>query len=139
MRANDQKEKLGGSWSLEWIHLCNRRKRGHFKSHKSEQIRLRRTVSSNKVAVNFTSDQWSVWFNFRSRYDPNTNQWTLISNISKPREAIALTSLGSSCLFVAGGYDGMRFRNECERYDPVKNEWTKVSCLMFVKLTLQSS
>ena len=59
-------------------------------------------------------------------YDPKTNQWTLISNISKPREAIALTSLGSSCLFVAGGYDGMRFRNECEKYDPIKNEWTKV-------------
>ena len=31
---------------------------------------------------------------------------TMISNISRPREAIAVCNLGSAFVYIAGGYDG---------------------------------
>ena len=73
------------------------------------------------------------------RFDPRKNQWTMISSISRPREAIAMASLGSSSLFIAGGYDGLKFLDECEKYDPIKNEWTKVHLLFFNSFQFKKS
>ena len=33
----------------------------------------------------------------------------MITNISRPREAIAVASLGSAFVYIAGGYDGHKY------------------------------
>ncbi|KAK7097848.1 kelch-like protein 5 isoform X2 [Littorina saxatilis] len=62
------------------------------------------------------------------RYDPKTDQWTNISPISSPRDAVGLCPLGDK-LFAVGGYDGQQYLNDVECYDPISNEWVKVSSL----------
>ena len=58
-------------------------------------------------------------------YDPKTDQWTHISPISSPRDAVGLCPLGDK-LFAVGGYDGQQYLNDVECYDPITNEWVKV-------------
>ena len=58
-------------------------------------------------------------------YDPKTDQWTNISPISSPRDAVGLCPLGDK-LFAVGGYDGQQYLNDVECYDPITNEWVKV-------------
>lgn len=70
------------------------------------------------------------------RYDPKIDQWTIINTISRPREAIAATSLGHNSIFIAGGYDGHKYLSECEKYDPFKNEWAKVQIFSLNYFTL---
>lgn len=65
------------------------------------------------------------------RYDPKNDQWTMITNIMRAREAISASNLGTNYIYIAGGFDlNSHFRNECERFDPIKNEWTKVRLLL---------
>lgn len=33
----------------------------------------------------------------------------MITNISRPREAIAVSNLGSAFIYIAGGYDGHKY------------------------------
>ena len=66
------------------------------------------------------------------RFDFKMDQWTLIAPMSKPKEAVGISALGSY-LYIAGGYDGSRYLNDVEKYDPVKNEWTKVQLLNFAR------
>ncbi|CAF0835232.1 unnamed protein product [Brachionus calyciflorus] len=64
------------------------------------------------------------------RYDPKNDQWTMITNIMRAREAISASNLGTNYIYIAGGFDlNSHFRNECERFDPIKNEWTKIQSL----------
>ena len=39
------------------------------------------------------------------RYDPSTNQWTLLPRLSAPRSGVAVRSIHGSLLAV-GGFDG---------------------------------
>lgn len=67
-----------------------------------------------------------------NRYDPKTDQWTMIANISSPRDAVGVCILGER-VFAVGGYDGQHYLQDVESYDPVTNEWSKVSvCMKFV-------
>ncbi|XP_071088582.1 kelch-like protein 5 isoform X3 [Haliotis cracherodii] len=67
-------------------------------------------------------------FECAERYDPKTDQWTMISPMSSPRDAVGLCPLGDK-LFAVGGYDGQQYLNDVESYDPITNEWTKVASL----------
>ncbi|XP_041358583.1 kelch-like protein 5 isoform X1 [Gigantopelta aegis] len=67
-------------------------------------------------------------FDCAERYDPKTDQWTMISPMGSPRDAVGLCPLGDK-LFAVGGYDGQQYLNDVESYDPITNEWTKVSSL----------
>ena len=50
----------------------------------------------------------------------------MIGSISRPREGIAISTLGSNSIYITGGFDGQKFSSDCERYDPNKNQWIKV-------------
>jgi N-acetylneuraminic acid mutarotase len=76
-----------------------------------------------------TSTSTSTRYDCAERYDLKLDQWSLISNISRQREAIGITNVGTSYIYIVGGYDGHKTTNECEKYDPIKNEWTKVNHL----------
>lgn len=60
------------------------------------------------------------------RYDPKTDQWTIIAPISSPRDAVGVCVLGDK-LYAVGGYDGQQYLNDVECYEALTNEWTKVT------------
>lgn len=63
------------------------------------------------------------------RYDPKTDQWTIITPISSPRDSVGLCLLGDK-LYAVGGYDGQQYLTDVECYDPVTNEWTRVRTIV---------
>ncbi|XP_053398583.1 kelch-like protein 5 isoform X3 [Mercenaria mercenaria] len=67
-------------------------------------------------------------FDCAERYDPKTDQWTMISPISAPRDAVGMCLLGDR-LYAVGGYDGQHYLKDVEAYDPINNEWTKAAPL----------
>lgn len=66
-----------------------------------------------------------------NRYDPKTDQWTIIATMSSPRDSVGLCPLGDR-LFAVGGYDGVQYLSDVECYDPVNNDWVKVSVHCFM-------
>ncbi|XP_041076447.1 kelch-like protein 4 isoform X1 [Polyodon spathula] len=76
------------------------------------------------------------------RYDPKTDTWTTVAQLSVPRDAVGVCLLGDR-LYAVGGYDGHTYLNCVESYDAQDNEWnTEVSlnigragaCVVVVKL-----
>ncbi|XP_052834023.1 kelch-like protein 5 [Octopus bimaculoides] len=63
-----------------------------------------------------------------NRYDPKTDQWTMIAAMSTPRDAVGVCLLGDR-LYAVGGYDGQQYLHDVECYDPVTNEWSKAAPL----------
>jgi kelch-like protein 1/4/5 len=50
------------------------------------------------------------------RYDPATDTWTMVANLSVGRDAIGVCVLGEK-LFAVGGYDGSAYLSLVEAYD----------------------
>ena len=75
---------------------------------------------------------WSVILFFYYRYDPTCDQWTIISPISSPRDAVGLCVLGDK-IFAVGGYDGQQYLQDVECYDPVSNDWDKVKLCHYLR------
>ncbi|CAF0905354.1 unnamed protein product [Adineta steineri] len=61
------------------------------------------------------------------RYDPKSNQWTLITSFSRPKEALGIAVVNTK-LYIVGGFDGKGL-NEMERYDTETDKWRKSSPL----------
>lgn len=57
-------------------------------------------------------------------YDPVTNQWTLIPNMTRPRSGVQLVPFEERYLFAIGGNDGTTRQTSMERYDPKAKKWT---------------
>lgn len=55
-------------------------------------------------------------------YDPNVDEWFLISEMLTPRSGVQLITY-ENYLFVIGGNDGIIRQTSVERYDPNENEW----------------
>ena len=64
-------------------------------------------------------------FDCVERYDPTTDTWTIVTNMSTGRDAMGVALMGDR-LFVVGGYDGQTYLNVVESYDPLTNEWHQV-------------
>ncbi|XP_039288119.1 LOW QUALITY PROTEIN: kelch-like protein 5 [Nilaparvata lugens] len=62
------------------------------------------------------------------RYDPKTNSWTLVANMSVGRDSVGVSLLGDH-LFAVGGYDGQYYLQLVEAYDSQTNEWNQVASL----------
>lgn len=62
------------------------------------------------------------------RYDPSTDTWTTVSNLSSKRDAIACTQFGDK-LYSVGGYDGNTYLKNVEAYDPITNDWIALTPL----------
>lgn len=67
----------------------------------------------------------------RCRYDPLTDQWSMIGQLSKPKDAIGLCLLGDK-LYCVGGYDGTQHLKDVESYDSEDDKWTKVDEICFL-------
>ncbi|CAM4898299.1 unnamed protein product [Rotaria socialis] len=61
------------------------------------------------------------------RYDSRCDQWTLITSLNRPKEALAITTV-SDKLYIAGGFDG-KVLDEVEQYDPDLDQWIKCPTL----------
>ena len=59
------------------------------------------------------------------RYDPGTDSWSLVANLSVGRDAIGVCVLGQK-LFAVGGYDGTGYLSLVEAYDSRDNTWREV-------------
>ena len=58
------------------------------------------------------------------RYDPRCDQWSLITALNRPREALAIAAVNDK-LYIVGGFDG-KILDEVEKYDPETDRWSKV-------------
>ncbi|XP_019759290.2 kelch-like protein 4 isoform X1 [Dendroctonus ponderosae] len=67
-------------------------------------------------------------FDCVERYDPSTDTWTTVSNLSSKRDAIACTQFGDK-LYSVGGYDGNTYLKNVEAYDPITNDWIALTPL----------
>lgn len=57
------------------------------------------------------------------RYDPQTEDWKLQSQMSKRRCGVGVAVL-NDLLYAVGGHDGQSYLNSIERYDPQTNQWS---------------
>ncbi|XP_065213646.1 kelch-like protein 5 isoform X2 [Planococcus citri] len=67
-------------------------------------------------------------FSCVERYDPKTDTWNAIANMSVARDSVGVGVLGDR-LYAVGGYDGQVYLALVEMYDPNTNEWQEVSSL----------
>ncbi|KAM4664324.1 kelch-like protein 4 [Discoglossus pictus] len=76
------------------------------------------------------------------RYDPKTDNWTMVAPLSVPRDAVGVCPLGDR-LYAVGGYDGQTYLSTVESYDAQTNEWTQDvqlnigragTCIVVIKL-----
>jgi len=67
-------------------------------------------------------------FSCMERYDPSTDTWTMVANLSIGRDAIGVCVLGEQ-LFAVGGYDGSGYLSLVESYDSRENSWREVASL----------
>lgn len=74
------------------------------------------------------SNPKSSRFDSVERYDPKTDQWTLVSPITSPRDAVAMCLFGDR-LFAVGGCDGQHYLGDVESYDPQANVWKSEKAL----------
>ena len=58
------------------------------------------------------------------RYDPRCDQWSLITALNRPREALAIAAVNDK-LYIVGGFDG-KILDDVEKYDPETDRWFKV-------------
>ena len=58
-------------------------------------------------------------------FDPETNQWTAISNMIHGRSSSASVTYEGSILLI-GGYDGVTCLNSIDRYNPETDTWSNV-------------
>lgn len=59
------------------------------------------------------------------RYDPTTNQWTMMSSMLAVRSDASATTLNNK-IIIMGGFNGQSCLNSAEEYDPDTNEWTAI-------------
>ena len=68
-------------------------------------------------------------FNYLSRYDQITKQWSFVAPMSTPRSTVGVAVLDGK-LYAVGGRDGSSCLNSVECYDPNTNRWTLVSPML---------
>uniref|UniRef100_A0A8C5DPP3 Kelch-like protein 10 n=1 Tax=Gouania willdenowi TaxID=441366 RepID=A0A8C5DPP3_GOUWI len=59
-------------------------------------------------------------------YNPDTNQWTLITPMGTPRYRLGVVAYMGH-IFAVGGSDGNRVLNTAEYYNPDTNQWTLIT------------
>eukprot|EP00096_Caligus_rogercresseyi_P007352 TRINITY_DN2518_c0_g2_i1.p1 TRINITY_DN2518_c0_g2~~TRINITY_DN2518_c0_g2_i1.p1 ORF type:complete len:606 (-),score=177.56 TRINITY_DN2518_c0_g2_i1:164-1981(-) len=57
------------------------------------------------------------------KYDPQTEDWKIVSSTSKRRCGVGVAVL-NDLLYAVGGHDGQSYLNSIERYDPQTNQWS---------------
>ena len=57
------------------------------------------------------------------RYDPQANEWRMVSPMSKRRCGVGVAVL-NDLLYAVGGHDGQSYLNSIERFDPQTSQWS---------------
>ncbi|XDV31725.1 hypothetical protein PO909_002688, partial [Leuciscus waleckii] len=60
------------------------------------------------------------------RYDPNTNQWTMMAPMNEKRSNASATSLQGR-IYICGGWTGTESLSSAESFNPETNQWTLVA------------
>lgn len=60
------------------------------------------------------------------RYDPCTNQWTYVANMTTCRGGVGTGAMGGH-LWAVGGHNGEQYLNSAELYNPLTDTWKEVS------------
>lgn len=60
------------------------------------------------------------------RYNPHTDQWSMLSGMAVGREGAGLVVAGDK-MYCIGGYDGVNLLDSAERYDTVTEEWSAIA------------
>ena len=63
--------------------------------------------------------------NTAEKYDPITNQWTMIASMNAQRSDADACTLNNR-IYITGGFNGHECLNSAEIYDPEKNRWTLI-------------
>ena len=58
-------------------------------------------------------------------YNPNSDQWTMLSGMAVGREGAGLVVAGDK-MYCIGGYDGVNLLDSAETYDTVTEEWSPI-------------
>ena len=61
-------------------------------------------------------------------YDPNTDQWTMMSGMAVGREGAGLVVTGDK-MYCIGGYDGVNLLDSAEKYDTATEEWSPIASM----------
>lgn len=69
---------------------------------------------------------FSLYSLFCSRYDPESDKWTMVKNMHFPRMAVGVAVV-NRLLYAIGGYDGHERHKSAECYHPENNEWTMIA------------
>uniref|UniRef100_A0A5S6QG65 BTB domain-containing protein n=1 Tax=Trichuris muris TaxID=70415 RepID=A0A5S6QG65_TRIMR len=67
-------------------------------------------------------------FSSVERYDPSTNQWTLVAELAMGKDGIAVCTLGTY-LLAAGGFNGLQYEERVEYYNEAEDEWFEAKSL----------
>ncbi|XP_067338561.1 kelch-like protein 10 [Channa argus] len=62
-------------------------------------------------------------------YNPETNQWTLISQMNSRRSGIRVIAYADH-VYAVGGFDGIKWLSSAEAYNPQTNAWHTVSSML---------
>ena len=65
------------------------------------------------------------WLNTAERFDPREGRWYSIQSMKSPRSSAGANVTGN-CLYIAGGFNGVRNLNTAECFDPRAGKWIKV-------------
>lgn len=60
------------------------------------------------------------------RYDPRTNEWTYVANMTTCRGGVGTGAMGGH-LWAVGGHNGEQYLNSAELYNPLTDTWKEVS------------
>ena len=70
----------------------------------------------------------SKWLSTAERFDPREGRWFSVQPMKSPRSSFGASVMGN-CLYVAGGFDGIRNMNTAECYDVRAGKWRKISSM----------
>lgn len=75
------------------------------------------------------------WLRSMERYDPLTNQWTLLTPMSVARSSFG-TTVWNGRIYVIGGSDGIHLLNTAEKFNPRTNRWHCAQAMQVRRLGL---
>ena len=61
-------------------------------------------------------------------YNPNTNQWTLLTQMRQRRSGVGVVAF-NKCVYAIGGFDGITRMMTGEKYNPKTQQWTTINSM----------
>lgn len=75
------------------------------------------------------------WLRSLERFDPLTNQWTLLTPMSVARSSFGITVCNGR-IYVVGGSDGVHMLATVEKFNPRTNRWHSAQSMQLQRIGL---